>query len=164
MGGKRVILPYLFFFILGEKPFVVRNVVGNQPSINENDFSTSVRLPCTETFRFPSYVVSGTGCLIYEHMTLGASENTCLRSPCRRPGLLGDPVYSQEQDFQAKKLQIRAYHHFKKYQWIFFFLSSSILLTFAAVLKPNSLRLVFLVRHMGTFIKLWQFQFVWLSS
>lgn len=63
----------------------------------------------------------------------------------------------------SKKLQVRTQHHFKKHQWIFF-LFLSILLTFATVLKGSSLRFVFPVYHMGTFIKLWQFQFVQLSS
>lgn len=116
---------------------------------------------------FPSYVVSSTGCLIYENVTLGASENSCSHTPCRRLGSHGRPRMQPGAGVfdGSKKLQVRTQHRFRKHQWIFFFfLFLSILLTFATVLKRNSLRFVFLVYHMGTFIKLWQFQFVQLSS
>lgn len=93
--------------------------------------------------RFLSYMMSSPGRLIYENMTLGASGNSCVPAPAGGQALLGGPRYSQGQEFQDKKLQVRTQQHFKKHQGIFFFffffyLSFSILLAFATILKHSS--------------------------
>lgn len=80
-----------------------------------------VRLPCRKMLRFLSYMMSSPGRLIYENMTLGASGNSCVPAPAGGQALLGGPRYSQGQEFQDKKLQVRTQQHFKKHQGIFFF-------------------------------------------
>lgn len=131
-----------------------------RPSVNGNNFSTSQSIFLVEIILHtccPAW-----GVWFMRTWPLGHQETAARTLPAG--GQLSADAQNAARSRSFRVMQVRTQSHFKKYQWIFFFLSLSILFTFATVLKHNSLRFVFLVFHTGTFIKLWQFQFVWLSS
>lgn len=169
MGKKKESSFHIYFSLSWVRRLCFSWCGGDWPSVNGNDFGTSQPGFLVER----CYIFPPTWCPAWGVWLMGpwppgpqeAAGHT--HGPCRILARLlreaQNPAMSRV--FRVRNGRLRTQHVLRNVRgFFFFFLSPCILLTFASVLEHNSLRFVFLVYHTGTFIKLWQFQFVWLSS